>query len=589
MLSSLNNLLIFLLLLFWFHKLANSSYKRPSTFSPTGYFSAEKKLSIITLLFFVAALHLCDVKYYLSFLSMGDRFPALINIGGLALLLLFFTVIWQASYDKYRTIFGSKRGKFNFIMVNIRTNLPIVLPWIGLSLLSDLALLLPWPWLHELIQSRQGDLFFFGFFLFFVLLFFPPMVRMLWGCEKLEEGALKRELTRFCDKQNFKVALYTWPLLEGRVPTAGVMGMIPGLRYILITPALIETMSTVEMEAVMAHEIGHVKRFHMLLYVLLIGGFSVFAGALTEPTVYFILSRDLFFSLLEKTSISLETLLTFFGSAPLMIAMLLYFRFLFGYFIRNFERQADLYSFTALGNSSALVSAFEKLAVVSGTSKDQPSWHHFSLGERINFLQQCEVDPTRITQHNKKVYSSLLIYLIVLILGVYWSNRLPMEHFIDKYEQKYTEAIVAKKITQDPENPLWLRLSGDIMLHKKMEKKALAAYQKALEIEPANPIILNNLSWLLLTSEDLQLRDPAGALTLARTAATLLPQGFILDTLATAYWANNYLEEAIMTEAKAITTDPGKRRYYQSRIDLFQQQSYKENLDKSNQQPPANE
>lgn len=578
MFSSTSSLLLFLLLLFWFNKLAYSTYKKPSTFHPGGYFSAEKKLSVIALLFFAAALHLCDAKYYLSFLSIGGRVPSLVNISGLALLLLFLSAIWQASYRNYQVVFGHERKKIQFVLLNIRANLPIVLPWIGLSLLSDLITLLPWPWLHVLSESQWGDLLFFGLFLFFVLLFFPPMVRRLWGCKKLEEGTLKRELTTFCHSQNFKADLYIWPLFEGRVPTAGVMGIIPGLRYILITPALIETMSTVEMEAVMAHEIGHVKRFHMLLYLLLIGGFSLLAGALTEPAVYFILSRDFFYSLIEMTNMSLETVLTFSGSVPLLLIMLLYFRFLFGYFIRNFERQADLYSFTVLGNSSALVSAFEKLARVTGNSKDEPNWHHFSLGERIEYLQRCRQDPTWVTRHNRKVYISLLAYLLALALGVYWSNQLPKEQFIQKYEQNYTDTIVAKKLTQEPNNPLWLQLSGDIMLRKKMEKRALTAYEKALQLEPTNPVILNNLAWLLITSEDLQIRDPAKALTLARTAVVLQPKGFILDTLATAFWANNYLEEAIMTEAKAITVDPAQRRYYQSRIDLFQQQSYKDSL-----------
>ena len=53
------------------------------------------------------------------------------------------------------------------------------------------------------------------------------------------------------------------------------MGIVPGLRYILLTPALIETMSIAEIEAIMAHEIGHVKKFHLLLYVFLITGFSL--------------------------------------------------------------------------------------------------------------------------------------------------------------------------------------------------------------------------------------------------------------------------------------------------------------------------
>ena len=37
------------------------------------------------------------------------------------------------------------------------------------------------------------------------------------------------------------------------------------------------------------------------------------------------------------------------ATAPVLLLMLVYFRFVFGYFIRNFERQADAYVFRAVG------------------------------------------------------------------------------------------------------------------------------------------------------------------------------------------------------------------------------------------------
>ncbi len=583
--SGIYNSLLFFFLLLWFHKLTRVTFSKVAVAQPSAYFKAEKKLSVFSLFFFTAALHLCDAKYYLSFLPFTDILPALTNIGGLVLLLLFFTVIWIVSHRTYRLIFGGEQSTINFILQNIRINLPVVLPWIGLSLLTDIFTLLPWPWLQSFINSQWGDLLAFGIFLFFVLLFFPPMVRRLWGCTQLPDSLVKRELVSFCRTLNFKADLYTWPLFEGRVPTAGVMGMIPGLRYIVITPALLETMSITELKGVMAHEIGHIKRFHMLLYLLLIGGFSLFVGALSEPVIYFVLSRDFFYLLLEKSDMTLETLLTLLCSLPLLIAMLLYFRFLFGYFIRNFERQADIYSFTAMGSSGALVSAFEKLAMMSGNSKNQPNWHHFSLGERIDYLKRCEQSRDWVSRHNKKVAVSLLIFVLVLAIGVTASFQIPKKRFIEQYEQKYTEAIVARKIRQEPNNPLWLQLSGDIMLGKKMEKHARAAYEKVLELEPANPMALNNLAWLLLTSEDLTLRDPAKALTLARTASIIEPRGHVLDTLATAYWANGYLEEALTTETKAIRVDPKKRSYYRQQMELFANKTYEQSLaDKTSQQ-----
>ncbi len=114
------------------------------------------------------------------------------------------------------------------------------------------------------------------------------------------------------------------------------------------------------------------------------------------------------------------------------------------------------------------------------------------------------------------------------------------------------------------------------MLTKKMEEKALAAYEKAFSLEPANPEIMNNLAWLLLTSNDLRLRDPFKALTLARAAASLQPKGYILDTLATAYWANGLVMEAVRVEQQAAMVDVAQKRFYQARIFKFTTQTYEE-------------
>ena len=50
----------------------------------------------------------------------------------------------------------------------------------------------------------------------------------------------------------------------------------------------------------------------------------------------------------------------------------------------------------------------------------------------------------------------------------------------------------------------------------------------------------------------------------------------MLDTLATAYWANGFVEEAIAAEQQAASADPGERRYYLSQIAKFTNQSYKD-------------
>ena len=569
-------LITFLLIFAVYAALARALFKKRTAISSAGYFSTEKSLSFLALAAFSLTLFVCDAKYYLSVLSFGGKAPALVSIAGLGLFLLFFMVMWWAARKNYERIFGRPYSTQGFLLSNIKANLPIVLPWIVLSLLTDAVALLPWPALQEMIRSDWGDLIFFGMFLVFVVLFFPPLVKRLWGCSRLSDGEMYRHLSTFCKKQRFSTELYLWPLFEGRVLTAGVMGLVPGLRYILITPALLETLTLDEIEAVIAHEIGHVKKMHLLLYFFLISGFSVMAGYLVEPMTSFFLSRDAFYTVISRSTISPDTLLTLVGGLPVLILMLLYFRYLFGYFLRNFERQADLEVFPILGGSQALISAFEKIAALSGDIRDKPSWHHFGIGERIAYLEKCEKDPSWIQRHTRKVGLSLAGYVLFCIVGVMLVKQLPVDQFTEKYQEMYSEAMILQQVKREPDKAIWLRLVGDMMAKKKMDAQALEAYSKALALEPANPEIMNNLAWLYLTSSDSGLRNPLLALTLARSAALIQPKGFVLDTLSMAYWANGFVAEAVAAEKQAAVTDPDDEPYYLGQIDKFLNQTYRQ-------------
>jgi Zn-dependent protease with chaperone function len=561
-----------------FGALARLRFSRPDTLHAPGYFRAEKQLSLLALITYGVTLYGCDIKYHLSRLPWTDTLPTLANLFGIFIFLLYLVLVWLAGRDRYRHIFASTSSPAGHILTNIKTNLPIVLPWIILSLINDLLALLPVSGLKEFIASQWGDLLLFLVFFLFVILFFPPLVRRLWNCRPLPEGHLRNRLTAFCAAQRFTVSFYLWPLFEGRALTAGVMGIIPGLRYIIITPALIESLNGEELEAVVAHEIGHVKKLHLLLYVLLLGGFSVLAGLLAEPIIYLALSQEGFTRLLLASDISPDTILTLVGAVPLLLFLLIYFRFLFGYFIRNFERQADLFSLAAIGSARPLISAFEKIAAMSGSIRNQRNWHHFGIGERIDCLLRAENDPGFVARHNRKVRFSLFAYVATLLLAAVLVQQIPKEELAARYQDQFAETVLVHKARQEPDRALWQRLIGDLMVTRKMEEKALLAYERALSLEPSNPEILNNLAWLLLTAERLDLRDPLTALTLARAAATLQPKGYILDTLATAYWANGLIEEAVYAERQAMRVDPAQKRFYQAQIIKFTSRSYEDTV-----------
>ncbi|PIE00562.1 hypothetical protein CSA56_16695 [candidate division KSB3 bacterium] len=261
---------------------------------------------------------------------------------------------------------------------------------------------------------------------------------------------------------------------------------------------------------------------------------------------------------------------------PLLLAMILYFRFVFGYFMRNFERQADLYAVTATGSHEPLVAAFEKIARMSGNIRDAKNWHHFGIGERITCIEQAYKEPEMISRHDRKVRMSLLFYLVFLAVACIWGHSFATEELEVQYNQRYTEAVLLQKIHQEPRQARWPYALADLMLHQGNEKEANLAYEKAHALDATNPGIRNNWAWLLVTSRDSQLRDPQKALELMLGIPEAQRNGPLLDTLATVYWAHGLVDEAVKVERQAAFLDPERAAWYRLRVRGFVRHSYEE-------------
>jgi hypothetical protein len=416
-----------------------------------------------------------------------------------------------------------------------------------------------------------------AFLIFFIFLAttFPVLVKRLWNCTPFPAGPVKDHIENFCRQQGFVAEILLWPLFEGRVLTAGVMGIWKRFRYLLITPALINSLNPGELEAVLAHEIGHVKKHHLQLYLVLFLGFGLLLSLIANPLLYLLLNTTFFYKLISFTTDDFGAGMAFWGTFPLFVIMLVYFRYIFGFFMRNFERQADLHVFKVLGDSALLVSSFEKIGMLTG-KRDTPSWHHFGIGQRIDFMEKCRRKPGLIKRHNRKVAISLLLYIVVLVGGATFLQKMPGKLYDSKVELRFVEAVLTQKIRQEPKNPLWYRLFGDLQQERKNDGEAMAAYSKALSLEPSDPEVMNNFAWLLLVTEIKQQRNPLKALSLSLAAANRRPTGYILDTLGMAYWANGEINKAVDTEKQAIQRDPANREYYLEQINKFINSRYHE-------------
>ncbi|HEY0791482.1 MAG TPA: hypothetical protein VGD78_10505 [Chthoniobacterales bacterium] len=80
------------------------------------------------------------------------------------------------------------------------------------------------------------------------------------------------------------------------------------------------------------------------------------------------------------------------------------------------------------------------------------------------------------------------------------------------------------------------------------------ALEAAVHLQPDDPTTLNDLAWMLATSQNKQVRDGRRALSLATKACRLgrWSNAFALDTLAAAYAENGRFLEAVRYEQWAI-------------------------------------
>jgi tetratricopeptide (TPR) repeat protein len=102
--------------------------------------------------------------------------------------------------------------------------------------------------------------------------------------------------------------------------------------------------------------------------------------------------------------------------------------------------------------------------------------------------------------------------------------------------------------------------------------KAIHELKLVLELQPGSPMAENDLAWIYATAEDLQFRNPAEALALARRAVKDSPQpnAAFLDTLAEALLLNGQPTEALATEEQAASLEP-QNPEIQSRLPRFRE------------------
>ena len=556
-----------------FRNISLLSDTRPMAFLDYKFNRVVTQLTIIAILLFSVMVYGLNLPAFFFSIPLVTAVPTLMVIFFLGLFVGLMVIIWKYSYHLYCKIYQNDLSFWSYAKSNIAFALPVILPWVMLSVIFDVILISPHKPMANFFLTGFGQVIFYLCSIGLLMVFGPSLIQRLWGCKSLEPGYERQRIEDLCKRAGLAFSdIVYWPIYGGKMITAGIMGFINASRYIFVTPALLRMLSLDEIDTVIAHEIGHAKKYHMYLYIFILAGY-LFLITVFEQTVVFIInlsgvptSMHSTFSQEPSTSSALFFILLLAGS------FILYFRFVFGYFMRNFERQADAYVFQLFESAEPLIRTFEKITQTSGIPADKPNWHHFSIQNRISFLHKCEADKTVIARHEKKIKNSLLLFLTVFVFVGLFGYSLTFSDVAQNAKQQAALDYILQAIETDPENPMLYGYLGDFYLGLERYDQTVAAYKKALSLNAKNPHVLNNLAWIYATNPDPEIYNPEKALELAQKAAALSPTPEVLDTLAESLFINGEIEAAVKAETSAISLIRNNPSAYQFQMDHYENQ-----------------
>ncbi|HWF02428.1 MAG TPA: M48 family metallopeptidase [Candidatus Angelobacter sp.] len=209
-------------------------------------------------------------------------------------------------------------------------------------------------------------LIFIGLFVFFAQIAPVVLFPLFYKFAPLQNDELKARLVRLGERSGTRVrGVYEWKLSEkSKKANAALTGM-GNTRRIILADTLLDNYSNDEIEAVLAHELGHHVHGHMVKMIV-VHALVTLAGfwAANEVLRYAIDEQRMFQHLADFANLPLLALVASGISLLLMPALNAYSRFT--------ERQADLYCWKSVANIAPYITAMEKLGK-QNLSESHPS------------------------------------------------------------------------------------------------------------------------------------------------------------------------------------------------------------------------
>ena len=220
--------------------------------------------------------------------------------------------------------------------------------------------------------------------LFILLAQLAPVVLfpIFYKFEPLENEDLRRRLVVLSEHAGTRVrGVYRWKLSEKSKKANAALTGLGNTRRIILADTLLDNYTPEEIEAVLAHELGHHVHKHILKSIFVQAGITLFGFWAANWTLHYAVDQHMFEELSDFANLPLLALVSVVLSFVLMPAMNAYSRF-------N-ERQADRYAFETTASVEPFISSMNKLAEQNLAERAPSKWvewffhSHPSISRRL--------------------------------------------------------------------------------------------------------------------------------------------------------------------------------------------------------------
>ncbi len=264
-----------------------------------------------------------------------------------------------------------------------------------------------------------------------VLFLTPLLLRFIWSTEQLGDGALREQILATCRAYRVRIV---GPLVwrtHGSLINAAILGVFFPFRYLLLTDALLERMPRDQLEVVLAHEVAHVRRRHMIWTAV-----AVFATVTGTALLIALAYQVLRLPTVLEPAVSL---------AAALVSVAAGFT-VFGFISRRFEWDADAFAAAHLARVmsdgpapvitdtavASTVATLQSVADLNGMPVDRFSFRHGSIADRQKRVMQLlglPVDRLPIARQVARIklvaLALLMLSLLPLIAGLWLERNTP--------------------------------------------------------------------------------------------------------------------------------------------------------------------